>query len=241
MGPIKINNQNVKMIAHRGLSGIEVENTIDSFNLATKYPYFGIETDIHVTLDGKYIVHHDDNLNRILGIDMIIEESNYTDLRKINKINEENPSKEIYLPSLEEYISICRNNNKVSVLELKNTMKEENIIEIVNIVKELKHYKNTIFISFSTENIILLKKNFLDINCQFLSVVDTDERKESVINFAINTKCDLDLHYGGITKDFIDLCHKNNILVNVWTVDSEALATDLIDCGVDFITSNILF
>ena len=83
MEVIKIDSKKVKMVAHRGLSGIEVENTIDAFNLASKHTYFGIETDIHVTLDGKYIVHHDDNLERICGVDMVIEETNYDDLRKI--------------------------------------------------------------------------------------------------------------------------------------------------------------
>ena len=33
MEVIKIDSKKVKMVAHRGLSGIEVENTIDSFNL----------------------------------------------------------------------------------------------------------------------------------------------------------------------------------------------------------------
>ena len=46
----------------------------------------------------------------------------------------------MYLPSLEEYITICKESNKVSLLELKNKMKEENIIEIVQIVKELNQY-----------------------------------------------------------------------------------------------------
>ena len=241
MEVIKIDSNKVKMVAHRGLSGIEVENTIDAFNLASKHTYFGIETDIHVTLDGKYIVHHDDNLERICGVDMVIEETNYDDLRKVKVINKDGSfAKEMYLPSLEEYISICRDNKKISVLELKNQMKEENIIEIVNIVKNLNHYHNTIFISFSPENIVCLKKNFTDINTQFLSVVDTDEKKRDVLNFAIETKCDLDLHYGGITYEFVKDCHNNGIVLNVWTVDDPILAEELINMGVDFITSNIL-
>ena len=43
-----------------------------------------------------------------------------------------------------------------------------------------------------------------------------------------------------MTKEFIDKCHHNNILVNVWTVDEEELANNLIAMGADFITSNIL-
>ena len=234
-------NKNIKMVAHRGLSGIEVENTMDAFQLATKYPYFGIETDIHVTLDGKYIVHHDDSLMRLCDLDIIIENSLYEDLRKVKIKNKDSSyTKDIFLPSLEEYITVCRDSGKVSVLELKNTMDEANVIEIVNIVKKLNHYEKTIFISFSKENIILLTKNFKDINCQFLSVVDTDEKKKEVLDFAITYKCDLDLHFGAITKEFVHECHKNNILLNVWTVGDQIVANNLIEYGVDFITSNIL-
>ena len=241
MEPIKIDEKNVKMIAHRGLSGVEVENTRDAFILATKYSYYGIETDVHVTLDGKYIICHDDSTLRVSGIDMIIEESHYEELRKIKIINKDNTfSKEMYLPNLEEYINICKSGNKFAVLELKNEMKEANIIEIVNIIKEMNYYDKTIFISFSKENIVNLRKLFNDSSCQFLSVVDTKEKMEDALNFAVQYKCNLDLHYKGITKEFVNECHQNNILLNVWTIDDEAVAKELIDMGVDFITSNIL-
>lgn len=241
MDPIKIINNNVKMIAHRGLSGIEVENTTDAFILATKYSYYGIETDIHVTLDGKYIVCHDDNIVRVTGVEKIIEESYYEDLRTIKIINKDGTfTKDIFLPSLEEYINICKNGNKIAILELKNEMKEANIIEIVNIIKQMDYYNKTIFISFSKENIVHLRKLFDDSKCQYLSVVDTEEKKKDAINFATQYKCDLDLHYNGITKEFVNECHQNNILLNVWTVDDEVVAKELIDMGVDFITSNIL-
>lgn len=55
------------MIAHRGLSGLERENTCAAFVAAGNRSYYGIETDIHRTKDGKYIVYHDNNLVRLLG------------------------------------------------------------------------------------------------------------------------------------------------------------------------------
>ena len=241
MDTIKIEKNNVKMIAHRGLSGILQENTIPAFNLAAQHSYFGIETDVHVTKDGKYIICHDDNLQRVAGIDMVIEQSNYEDLRKVRLFNKDGSmSEDLYLPNLEEYITICRNNNKVSVLELKNLMTEENVVEIVNIVKKLNHYENTIFISFSHENLVYCKKNFDDINCQFLMDINTKERAEFAFNFAKTYNIDLDLFYGPLTKDFIGLCKENGIKVNVWTVDDSNKAKELISNNVDFITSNIL-
>ena len=54
MDTIKIESKGVKIIAHRGLSGIERENTCSAFVAAANRSYFGIETDIHTTRDGKF-------------------------------------------------------------------------------------------------------------------------------------------------------------------------------------------
>ena len=240
METIKI-TKNIKMIAHRGLSGILQENTIPAFKLAGEKSYFGIETDVHVTKDNKYIICHDDSILRVCGIDLVIEETDYDVLRKQPVFNKDGSiNYDMYLPSLEEYITICKESNKVSVLELKNKMKEENIIEIVQIVKELNHFDNTIFISFSNENIINLKKYFADIKCQFLIDINTQEKRVFALEFAIKYGVDLDVFFGSVDREFISLCHKNNVKLNVWTVDDLMVANNLVEMGVDYITSNIL-
>ena len=66
---VKVNKLITKMIAHRGLSGIERENTNPAFIAAGNRSYYGIETDVHVTADGKFIICHDNDLKRIANID----------------------------------------------------------------------------------------------------------------------------------------------------------------------------
>ena len=56
MNTIKINSGKTKIIAHRGLSGIEKENTCSSFVAAGNRSYFGIESDVHVSKDGEFII-----------------------------------------------------------------------------------------------------------------------------------------------------------------------------------------
>ena len=241
METIKIAKKHVKMIAHRGLSGILQENTVPAFLLAATHSYYGIETDLHVTKDGKYIICHDDNILRVSNIDMVIEESNFEDLRKVLLLNKDGSlSNDMYLPTLEEYIYICKQNNKKSILELKNKIDEKYIVEIVNTIKNLGHYDKTIFISFDSENIINLKKNFNDIKCQFLSDINSKEKLEFAFSLAKKYGVDLDLYYGSLSSDYVKICKENNIKINVWTVDKESDAVNLIDMGVDYITSNIL-
>lgn len=51
---------------------------------------------------------------------------------------------------------------------------------------------------------------------------------------------DIDMHITSATKDVIDLMHEKGIGINVWTCDSQDKAEELVELGVDYITSNIL-
>ena len=78
MDTIKL-NKNVKMIAHRGLSGLERENTYPAFVAAGNRSYYGVETDVHVTKDKKFVIIHDETTARVSqnAVDINVEENNY--------------------------------------------------------------------------------------------------------------------------------------------------------------------
>jgi len=46
------------VVAHRGASGYEVENTLAAFRTAAKLGADAVELDIHETADGAIVVHH---------------------------------------------------------------------------------------------------------------------------------------------------------------------------------------
>ena len=51
---------------------------------------------------------------------------------------------------------------------------------------------------------------------------------------------DLDVRHDWLTKENIDKMHALGITVNCWTVDDPDRAADLVEWGIDYITSNIL-
>ena len=53
----------MKLIAHRGGSGLRVENTLAAFANAIDLGVEGAELDVHLSRDGRVVVHHDDGLN----------------------------------------------------------------------------------------------------------------------------------------------------------------------------------
>ncbi len=241
MNTVKFEKKNVKMIAHRGLSGLERENTNPAFVAAGNRSYFGIETDVHKTLDGKYVVIHDENTERVTDgkVSINVEKSNYADFSDLvlPDIDASYTRTDIKIPLLSEYVKICKKYQKKCVLELKNAFSVDDIKEIIDIIKAENYLENVIFISFSFDNCKNLRPLVPDNDIQFLTGEEvTDEMVERLLEHKLN----LDIYYKKLNKEVIDMLHSKGILVNCWTVNEKADGEALADMGVDFITTNIL-
>ncbi len=238
MDTIKINKLNALVVAHRGLSGIETENTNAAFVAAGNRSYYGIETDIHRTSDGKFVVIHDYDLNRVAGENVAVELSELSFLQSFILFDKDRTKNrlDLRLCTLENYIGICKKYSKHSVLELKSDFTDKEILRIIEIVKGYDYLDNVTFISFDFENLLKVRKILPNQSVQYLFHVFTDE----IVNRLASNKMDADVHYGAITEDIVKQLHNKNIRVNCWTVDDKNIAEKLARWGVDYITSNIL-
>ena len=235
---LKLNGNKPKMIAHRGMSGIELENTCSAFVAAGNRSYFGIETDVHRTADGQFIIIHDDNIKRVAGDEMIVEKTCYETLRAIRLVDKDGAKgrKDLLMPSLREYIRICKKYEKIAVLELKNHFRPADIDSIIAIIREEEYLENTIFISFDLPNMICIRERLPEQKAQFLISEYTDWLLETLRK----EKLDLDIKYVALTKERVDALHAAGIEVNCWTVDTLEDAQRMTEYGVDYITSNIV-
>lgn len=136
-----INNGKPIIFAHRGVADINVENSAEAFLRSKAMGFNAIETDISCTKDGKLVIFHDDNCERLLGIDSDINELNWADINDkyllynskttANKVlsleqflQQSNPKWILYLDIKETKISIAD-----SLLSILNKYKKhENII-----------------------------------------------------------------------------------------------------------------
>ena len=238
MNTTKIEKKSVKMIAHRGVSGLETENTAAAFVAAGNRSYWGIETDVHRTLDGKMILVHDSNTSRVANEERIVEESRFEDLRNllVKDFYGEGYRNDLRLPSLTEYVRICKKYEKKAILELKSQFTKEDIETILRQIGEEDYLDNMIFISFHLQNLISLREICPDCTVQcLLKKIDED-------GFEILKKyrMDLDIDYRALTKEWIDRVHGEGLIVNCWTVNDAEVAERLISWGIDQITTNIL-
>ncbi len=238
---IKINKRNVKMVAHRGLSAVERENTCPAFIAAANRSYFGIETDVHKTSDGVFVVVHDETLTRVSNksCDINVEKCSYADFRDVvlPDLDGSTIRRDIRVPLLAEYISICKKYGKACILELKNEFSREDIERMVEIIRNLEYLDSMIFISFVYENCVILRDILPEAKIQYLTGAKVDA---SLIAKLRAHRLDLDIAFNSLDKEAIDLLHSEGIEVNCWTVDLVPDGEALAEMGVDYITSDIL-
>ncbi len=238
MNTIKFQKKNTLVIAHRGLSGIETENTNSAFVAAGNRSYYGIETDIYKTADGHFVINHDDNFNRVAGRDIFIENSTLEQIQDIILFDKDKTKNRIDLhPSiLENYISICKKYEKHCVLELKSNFTFDDVSKIIEIIKSFDYLENVTFISFNYDNLLKVRKILPNHPVQYLFFDFNDEIEANLIR----DKIDIDVRYYALTKEKIEKFHNVGLKVNCWTVDSKEDAEKLVEYGIDFITTNIL-
>ena len=238
MNTIKFDKKSVRVIAHRGLSGIEVENTNSAFVAAGNRSYYGIETDIYKTADGHFIVGHDDNYKRLSGEEIYLEKETLARLQEVIFFDKDGTKGRVDLrpATLESYLSIVKKYEKHAILELKSDFTDEEIARIIEIIKEYDYLDNLTFISFNYENLKRVRKILPKQSAQYLFWKLTDEE----IARLKEDKIDADVWGVELTEEQIKKAHDAGLVVNCWTVNEKNEGERLASWGIDFITTNIL-
>ena len=238
MDTLRLSDPKPRMIAHRGCSGLEMENSAAAFEAAGRRSYWGIETDVHVTKDGQFIIIHDDTTGRVATKNLPVERTDFDALRALRLrvgCGQQQPSDQ-QLPTLPEYIRICKAYGKFSVLELKNPLHPRYIDGIIALIREEGWLDRTVFISFSLENLIHLRARLPWQPAQFLVETPIAGLRDILLRHRLG----LDIDERLATEELVWDLRARDIEVNVWTVDTPKAARRFTDWGVNYITTNIL-
>jgi len=73
-----------RVIAHRGLALDHAENTLGAFGAALDAGADILETDVHLSKDGKVIIAHDADLERVAGISGFVSDLSASELAAID-------------------------------------------------------------------------------------------------------------------------------------------------------------
>ena len=223
-------------IAHRGKHDKYFENTLNAFKQAARGDYFGIETDIHLTKDNYWVVHHDpDFLSN--GQKYVIAELTKDEVIKLPLDNDQN-DKEAYIPLFEDYLKICKESGKRPIIEFKpKNPKMKYIKQVVKFVNESMGIDNVHFIAFYPWPLIKLRLKYgKKVHLQQLL---EEGHYKTLYKWAKFFKMDIDIEDKLLTTELVEIFHKKNLKVNCWTVDDEEMLRKLEGWGVDYITTNV--
>lgn len=130
------------VLYHRGKHNKLIkENTLEAFEGAIK-DGLGVELDVRITKDREVVVSHDSSLKRVFGIDKIIEESNYEEIKE-------------YAPLFKDVLNVI--DNKIGIMiEVKSN--KVGVLE-EELYKILKDYKGRyVIVSFNPMTLKYFRK-----------------------------------------------------------------------------------
>ena len=166
------------IIAHRGVfNNIDVpENSIKAFTEAVKLN-IDVEFDIHLTTDDVLVVFHDDNLERMTGLNKNIQDCSYNEIKDLKLMGTDQR-----IPTLDEILEVV--GNKVFMdIEIKGTKRVSDTCSIL--INKLKKYNNYSFKSFDPRIVRYIKKNYPDVKVGFLISNKYDCK---ILNYILPTK-----------------------------------------------------
>jgi len=233
-----------EIIAHRGASHFAPENTLASFKLAWEKKADGIEGDFYLTKDGEIVCMHDSTTKKTTGVDLLIKDSTYEQLKKLDagKWRGEKWKGE-KIPTISDVLSIIPDDKKL-YLEVKCGPKIITSLK-KQIAKAGTKPKQVTIISFNSKVIAESKK--LMPECEALWLVSVNE-KEGKLAPSIDEIVDTlkKIHADGldvnahllIDKTFVNTLKSSDFSFCIWTVNDLKTAAKFKKLGVDAITTD---
>ena len=241
---LTINNSNIKTIkakriAHRGYSGLAPENTIPAYEKAAEYGFWGGECDIAETLDHEFVIMHDDTIDRTTNGTGKVSELTLAELKEFNIDSGSNINSypNLKIPTLEEYLICCKKTELIPVIEVKS-ISDNNINKFLNIIRSYGLINKAVVISFNYDLLVKLRNKEKSLTLQPLLDL-TIENINKCVALGVNTH--IDCPEDNVTRELVEYANKKGVLVNAWTVNDKKKLNTLIDYGIDFITTDILY
>ncbi len=232
--------EGVHFTAHRGLSSVAPENSLEAFRQAAKHNYYALECDVHCTTDGKWVIIHDHMLQSMAKEKGDVKTMSYEEkLSKIKYTNGANikdyPDAGIIL--VEEFIEICKEANIRPMIEVKDK-RVAKVLDLLNIIREYEIEESVILISFHKEILREFRRLSPNMELWYLMHGITDEKiLESIEN---NNGVAFEAARGVRQPEMIQKIHDNGLTAACWTVDTKELLNKVVSYGVKYVTTNAI-
>jgi glycerophosphoryl diester phosphodiesterase len=192
-------------IGHRGAKGYVAENTLASFQKAIELGVDGIELDVHLSLDGKVMVIHDDTIDRTTSGNGFVKDFTAKELKQFD------------IPTLESVFELVNRKCLINV-ELKTFETADKVAELIERYVSEKHWKYDDFIVSSFDWNAVQQVHFLNDNIRIGVLTNTD--LDLALAFAKFIKAySVHPYYHLLTKENVIQMQSKNFKVYPWTIN----------------------
>lgn len=228
------------IIAHRGASGYEPENTLRSFKRALEMGSFMIELDVFLCKSEKHqeshvIVIHDETIDRTTNGQGSIHTMSCEILRKFDA------GKGEHIPLLSEVFDLIDkikgNRDIVINIELKGLDTAKAVADLIEYYIQSKNWSphNFIISSFNHNSLKEFHRYLPEIKMGALFYKSTND----LVKEAQHLKATyIILDYTSITQSLITKAHSHGLFVFVYTVNNSSIAQELAKWHVDGIITD---
>jgi len=218
------------VIAHRGASGYEPENTLRAFETAVELKADAVECDVQLCKSGEVVVFHDRKLKRITNTRGKVKR------KKLAKLRSLNAGKSEHIPTLKEVLDVLDGRIGINV-ELKGKRTAVAAAQVIRSSIRTGHWKTDDFFvsSFYFRELRRFHEIYPEIPIALLykrKPKGLKRRVRVLAPFAVN------LNAENVRTAWMRRVHDRGLKVYVWTVDDAERAAELRVMGADGFFSN---
>jgi glycerophosphoryl diester phosphodiesterase len=233
------------VVAHRGASLEQPENTIESFEAAIDAGADAVEFDVRMTADGVAVVIHDPDVSRTTGGHGLVSELTLSDIRRLRIALPGGGAAGV--PTLEEALA-CLSGRAAADIEIKNLPDEpgftrdgEPAVEATLDALDAAGFPGLVIVSsFNPRSIARSRELAPQVPTGLLTGYEVEpaealRRAEDgghpwVLPFVAGV-----LDAGAA---IVDRCHDAGVALGVWITDDPGQARTLFSWGVDAVATN---
>ena len=223
--------------AHRGASGHAPENTLEAFELAAKMGADGVELDVHFTKDGEIVVCHDEKIDRVSNGQGSIPTYTYAELLNLDfgyKFYGE--VRGIKIPTLAQVYELLKDTDLAINIEIKSA-DPSMPAKCIELAKSFGMLDRTIISYFN--HFQLVRSREADPSVMIAPLYSFNMvRAWDYCGFLQANAVHPHFNQTIMDNSYVENCHNKNIRVHVWTTNSEADITNMIEAGVDAVITN---
>lgn len=232
------------VLAHRGANKVAPQNTLPAFQKALDFNADGLETDVHLSLDGHIVICHNYTIDETSNGTGRVDEMTLSQLKSYDfgsYFSDE--FKGVTLPTLPELLDLTKSMKLINI-EIKPPQKDCDLVKkVVEAIHEYGIVENSIVSCFDPECMRLVKE--IDKNVKTGLLYEDDKLGNEIMTFGVAKYCkqlNADAahpHRKLITEaEVIDL-HNLGIAVNPWTVNKEEEIVRFTQWGCDALISDV--